>query len=158
MKLHQSVPSLVTWKQEPKDESGYEFVIIIIILIVLLILCLILPRNILNKFISICKTAVTGLRRLFGSTAVTKTDDILKLNIDCFEEVFDYLPIKDLVSVGKTCKWLQQVAAYCYHQNYMGRAYCSGSGINYFNRKINVEHFARFIQELSTDEKGFQNF
>lgn len=33
-----------------------------------------------------------------------KTADILKFDIDCFEEAFDYLPHDELISVGKTCK------------------------------------------------------
>lgn len=33
---------------------------------------------------------------------IQKTADIFKLDIDCFQAAFDYLPIKDLVSVGKT--------------------------------------------------------
>lgn len=43
---------------------------------------------------------------------------ILKLNIDCFEEVFDYLQLKDLLSIAATCKRLNQVVAYIYQQNY----------------------------------------
>lgn len=44
--------------------------------------------------------------------------DILKLNVDCFEKAFDYLPLKDLLSIARTCKRLNQVAAYIYQQNY----------------------------------------
>lgn len=69
------------------------------------------------------KAAVAAkVKRFFGIGATTgvetQTDDILKLDIDCLEEIFDYLSITDLVSVGKTCKRLKQVAEYCYQQNY----------------------------------------
>lgn len=34
---------------------------------------------------------------------------IFALNIDCFEEIFDYLSLKDVHSFGQTCKALQKV-------------------------------------------------
>lgn len=44
--------------------------------------------------------------------------DILKLHIGCLEEVFDYLSVKDLVSVGQTCKRLNRVVGYIIGQKY----------------------------------------
>lgn len=48
--------------------------------------------------------------------------DILKLNINCFEELFEYLSFEDLFSVVKTCKRLQQITTYIVQQNYSGMA------------------------------------
>lgn len=42
-----------------------------------------------------------------------QTCEIFKLNIDCFEESFDYLPFMDLISIVQTCKRLNRVAGYC---------------------------------------------
>lgn len=74
----------------------------------------------------------------------TPTPDILKLNIDCFENVFDYLPYEDLVSIGKTCKRLQQVAGHCYRQTYpnMESRVCKRL---IQSRWLDVTHFAEFI-------------
>lgn len=58
-----------------------------------------------------------------------QTADIFKLDIDCFEEVFDYLNLKDLLSVGKTCKRLQKVAIHIRKQNYPSIAYKNSSNI-----------------------------
>lgn len=44
--------------------------------------------------------------------------DIAKLNIDCFEELFDYLSLNDLSNLGKSSKWMQRVAGYCFRLNY----------------------------------------
>lgn len=44
--------------------------------------------------------------------------DIFKLNIDCFEEILDYLDIFDLISFGQSCKRLQEVAGYWFRENY----------------------------------------
>lgn len=44
--------------------------------------------------------------------------DISKLDIDCLEEVFDYLSLKDVVTAGQTSKWMQRVAGYCFTINY----------------------------------------
>lgn len=60
---------------------------------------------------------------------IEQTGDIFKLDIDCFEESFDYLPFKDLVNVGETCKRLQRVAGYCYQQNYSAAAVSKYNGI-----------------------------
>lgn len=43
---------------------------------------------------------------------------ILLLNDDCLQEIFDWLCLKDLCAVGKTCKRLQRVAG-----EYFGRIY-----------------------------------
>ncbi|XP_031620762.1 uncharacterized protein LOC116339185 [Contarinia nasturtii] len=44
--------------------------------------------------------------------------DIFKLNIDCFELVFDYLSLKSLTAVSQTCKRMQTIAGYCFQLNY----------------------------------------
>lgn len=43
---------------------------------------------------------------------------IYKLNIDCFDEIFEYLSLHDLHSVGKTCKTMQKVAGEYFAQNF----------------------------------------
>lgn len=94
------------------------------------------------------------------ATSLIQTADILKLNIDCFEEAFDYLPLGDLVRVGQTCKRLHQVAGYCFQQNYL-HPVSFGSEITYrieFEKEIDVKHFAPFIQAVYIFSDDFQHF
>lgn len=49
---------------------------------------------------------------------VEQTADIFKLNIDCFETLFDYLTIDQLIAIGETCKRLRRIAGHCYRENY----------------------------------------
>lgn len=81
--------------------------------------------------------------------------DILKLDIDCFEEVFDYLPLKDLISIGKTCKRLQNVCGYIFHQNYSNvLKQCAADRCDVWIKssesinKHEVDHFWRFIDRI----------
>lgn len=80
--------------------------------------------------------------------------DIFKLNIDCFEDVFDYMPMTDLIVVGKTCKRLQKVAGHCFRRTYpniSGRIGFQGNiEINLFHPETkDVTHFAEFIEKMA---------
>lgn len=50
--------------------------------------------------------------------AAATNADISNQDIDRFEDAFDYLTFKALISVGETCKHLEHVAGYFFHQNY----------------------------------------
>lgn len=77
--------------------------------------------------------------------------DILKLDIDCFGELFDYSPIKDLIAIGQTCKRLQQVAGYSFQQNYADIEKKSGeNGIYVFYDEM-VDVFIPFINRIRLD-------
>lgn len=90
---------------------------------------------------------------------VQQTGDIFKLDIDCLEEVFDFLPLKDLVSVRRTCKRLQQVAGYCFQRQYASvKKTCTEDGI-YMDRVTNVNGFIPFIDRISfTTRKPLEMF
>lgn len=45
---------------------------------------------------------------------------IFKLNTDCTDEVFDLLTLKDIHSMGETCKTMQLVAGEYFHWNFIG--------------------------------------
>lgn len=72
----------------------------------------------------------------------------LELVIDCFEEAFDYMPLKGLIGVGEICERLQQVTGYCFQQNY------SGVEVNFKDNhiciahKYQADHFVQFIKKL----------
>lgn len=81
---------------------------------------------------------------------IEQTADMLKLDIDCCEEAFDYLPLEDLINVGKTCKRLKKVIGFILHQYYPGlhanskhdRIYVY-SGVN-----LNMNHLAGVIRRI----------
>ncbi|XP_055306450.1 uncharacterized protein LOC129570761 [Sitodiplosis mosellana] len=55
---------------------------------------------------------------------------IFKLTIDCFDEIFEYLSLKDLHSFGQTCKTMQKVAGEYFKQNYSAaEKFCAKDGI-----------------------------
>lgn len=95
--------------------------------------------------------------------SLEQTAAILKLDIDCFEEAFDYLRLKDLVSVSETCKRLHQVAGYCFQQTYLGSAVCEDNrrgirSLQYGGTKFGVNNLLRFIQKIEIRSEGFQHF
>lgn len=56
--------------------------------------------------------------------------DIFKLNIDCYKEISNYLAIEDLISLGKTCKFIKQMITFSYYSHYKGlSAQCSSNAI-----------------------------
>lgn len=75
---------------------------------------------------------------------------IFKLDVDCFEEVFEYLSLKDLSSVGKTCTRMQKIAGYFYQQNY-GAARASYNTDDIFVNNVEVNCFIDFIQKMNID-------
>lgn len=46
------------------------------------------------------------------------TSAIFKLDVDCFEKIFDYLSIVELFNVAKTCKLMHKVAGYVFQLHY----------------------------------------
>lgn len=59
-----------------------------------------------------------GVNSVAVASIQQQTADILKLDIDCCEEAFDYLSLRSLLSLGQTCKQLNQVAGYIFRLNY----------------------------------------
>lgn len=52
---------------------------------------------------------------------------IFKLNIDCFDEIFDYLSTEDLLGIGQTCKTMQQVVGEYFKKNYTAASMFGGN-------------------------------
>lgn len=91
-------------------------------------------------------------KRTRSNTKRRETAAILKLDIDCFEELFEYLPLEDLVRIGKTCKRLQRVAGYFYQQNYFGIAHIlyamAYPDLRCYTTIDNLNHFVPFIRDI----------
>lgn len=85
--------------------------------------------------------------------------ELFKLTIDCFDEIFDYLSLKDLYSFGETCKTMQQVAGEYFKLNYAASMKTctrngiymafSGEHIVVINQRIEVSDFNRFTSSIS---------
>ncbi|XP_031633831.1 uncharacterized protein LOC116347394 [Contarinia nasturtii] len=85
---------------------------------------------------------------------------IFKLNIDCFDEIFEYLNVKDLHSFGQTCKRMNKVAGEYFKQNYSSaEKFCEEDGIHtvysdkdgVIDERIQTSGFHKFMPCISID-------
>lgn len=82
------------------------------------------------------------------TVAEESTPDIFKLNVDCFHEIFDWLSLQDLMSTGRTCRRLHQVAGDFYRTNYASKRIIAENGDgNMLYRYLNI--FAPYIKKIS---------
>lgn len=74
---------------------------------------------------------------------------ISKLDADCLHEIFDYLPLIDLVSVGQTCKRMQFIAGEFFRLNYKAAHIYSTdyNGIDGDGIRLNI--FTKFIEKMA---------
>lgn len=84
-------------------------------------------------------------------STVEQIGAIFKLDIDCFEELFEYLSLAGLISGGKTCKRLQTVAVYSFRKNYTN-VKVDIRGIRADGH--DVEHFSSFIRNIDVIERN----
>lgn len=83
---------------------------------------------------------------------------IFKVNVDCLDKIFDYLSAKDLHSMGKTCRAMQQAAGEYFQLNFgAAEKFLGTNGVktvystheNVHNDRIETPAFNRFTQFLS---------
>ncbi|XP_055303133.1 uncharacterized protein LOC129568837 isoform X3 [Sitodiplosis mosellana] len=80
---------------------------------------------------------------------------IFKLNIDCFDEIFDYLSTADLLGIGQTCKTMQQVVGEYFKENYTAASMFGGNDGIYRVFSINgmdraeTSGFNKFVRYMS---------
>lgn len=79
---------------------------------------------------------------------------IFRLTIDCFDEIFEYLPLNDLYSFGQTCRTMQKVAGEYFQRNFSTfDTICCDDGIytksNREGQRINISKFSRYITHIS---------
>lgn len=83
--------------------------------------------------------------------------DILKLDVDCFEELFDWLSLVDLHTMSQTCKRLRQIAGYFFWNTYKNAdVECKNGGI--FINNIQINSFCEFIRSISVVDDDLQCF
>lgn len=76
---------------------------------------------------------------------------IFKLNIYCFREIFDRLPVNDLNSLAKTCKRMQTDVGEYFHQKYTVTArysHCSGKVLPTENVDANLDGLLQFVKKI----------
>lgn len=110
-------------------------------------------KTIENDFVG----SVRGLMSVRHSIEESHTT-IFRLNIDCFEAIFDYLSLKDLHSFGETCRAMQQMAGHYFHRNFKSAekfsanngiytVYSNNEGVS--NERTQTSGFNRFINYIS---------
>ncbi|XP_055306167.1 uncharacterized protein LOC129570540 [Sitodiplosis mosellana] len=86
------------------------------------------------------ENSTAGPSRIQNSAADELSSPILKLNIDCFEELFEWLSLADLRSLRQTCKRMKQAVDYFIKINYpavkfgFGRILIDTRILQYFGR------------------------
>lgn len=78
----------------------------------------------------------------------------LKLIADCWENIFDYLALKDIVSIGQTCMRMQKMTGY-YLREYFPEILCTLDGktarITYSDRFPLQSELRQYISKLCID-------
>lgn len=89
---------------------------------------------------------------------------LFKLNLDCFDELFDYLSLQDLYSVVKTCKRMQIVTGDYFRRNYSAaKIYLTNDGLytiyDIVNncRRVYLPEFNGFIINISCEGLFIKN-
>lgn len=75
--------------------------------------------------------------------------DMLSLNVDCFEELFEWLLIKDLFTLRQTCKRLKKIVDYYIKTNYpkLGKLYLTRKTFNEL-RRMDFNSTSLIIKEI----------
>lgn len=97
------------------------------------------------------KSGPSAKRRKPSDENVEIPPDIFRLTVDCSEELFDYLPLKDLINVGQTCQRMQRIAGHCFLQNY-GAVQGDFYENHLYISDLKLDYFINYIQNVSIDD------
>ncbi|XP_031634227.1 uncharacterized protein LOC116347672 [Contarinia nasturtii] len=104
---------------------------------------------------------------IVGDSSDLESSKIFKLNIDCFDEIFEYLSMKDLHSFGQTCKRMNKVAGEYFKRNHSSaEKFCAKDGIHtvysdqdgVFGKLIQTSGFRKFMPCISIRGNDFDAF
>lgn len=92
-------------------------------------------------------------------SAADTQPSIFQLTIDCFDEIFEYLSLDDLYSVGQTCKRLQKIAGVYFKQNFPAAAKCMPSKeiCLYSHRQNKTTEIPAFVEFIKHVEIYYSN-
>lgn len=79
----------------------------------------------------------------------------LKVNADCWERVFDYLSLCDILAVSETCKRMRHLGRYYFHENVPE---CCGVLQNRFSVHFEAFAGANYCQSCERFENDFKDF
>lgn len=68
---------------------------------------------------SLSKLSQLGAVWADGNASPIQSSQFLRLNVDCWENVFDYLSLDDILWMSKTCKRMQAIGGHYYRQNFL---------------------------------------
>lgn len=92
--------------------------------------------------------------RMIVAAAYSAPSPYLKLIADCWENIFDYLPLKDIISIGQTCIRMQKMTGY-YLREYFPEILCTLDGktaqIMYSDRFHLQTELYQYIGKLCID-------
>ncbi|XP_055297567.1 uncharacterized protein LOC129566056 [Sitodiplosis mosellana] len=92
--------------------------------------------------------------------AAEQPPQIFKLNVDCFEKMFEYLSIKDLHSFGQTCKRMQRVAGHFYQQQFSGTSFhydCKFVDFREYAEILIIEDLTNALNSINIDWALFKS-
>lgn len=109
---------------------------------------------------------IQSVKQHQGKIGISKTDltpTIFKLNIDCFDELFEWLSRNDLDALGQTCTVMQMIVGDFFQRNFPAievRAEEDGLYVN-DTRNVNcyrgahkIRSFDKFVQKVSICENS----
>lgn len=105
-----------------------------------------------------------GAEKCVASSSSTR---IFALNTDCIDQIFEYLSLKDIHSVGQTCRALQRAAGEYFKLNFSAAEKCIGNDGIYTiypdnngatNQRIQTSCFNRFTEFISHHYEEFEPF
>lgn len=83
---------------------------------------------------------------------------IFKLDTDCCDEIFEYLTLKDLNSLGQTCRALQKVVGEYFGRNYKFSQKCISDNdvwMHYNNKHYYLTTFNEFVTKAEVNRDDF---
>lgn len=85
-----------------------------------------------------------------SSKNIQQYSDIFKLDTDCHEAYFDYLPLENLATFGKTCISFCNLAGQFFYHNFVTTFFCKNGSISpqFYDFDVNINCFSPFIRNI----------
>lgn len=89
------------------------------------------------------------------SIPLTQSPEFQSLTVDCWEKIFEYLSLREMLAMSRTCKRMRQIAGYYIRENFPGlwcwwiknRGVCTAIPNN-----VPINSLSRFITSLGISE------
>lgn len=110
-----------------------------------------------NKLKSTNKIDMNELKQDLTVTAVessraesNQSSQFYKVNVDCWENILDFLGLEDIVAMSKTCKRMRQVCGYYFHEHFAETRCMLTHDTLYvgYPEKFEAENLSEFMSKL----------